>query len=76
MNFYFDLVKTFFQKCFFKILVLLMLISILILNIYHVFFQEQYLLKENISDNLALNEEIKNTDDNDNNDNDDDKQNG
>ncbi len=67
MNFYFDLVKTFFQKYFFKILVLLMLVSILTLNIYHVFFQEQYLLKENISDNLALNEEIKNTDDNDNN---------
>lgn len=69
MNFYFDLVKTFFQKYFFKILVLLMLVGILILNIYHVFFQEQYLLKENVNDSLALNEEIKNTDDNDNNDN-------
>ena len=67
MNFYFDLVKTFFQKYFFKLLVLLMLVSILTLNIYHVFFQEQYLLKENVSDSLALNEEIKNTNDNDNN---------
>ena len=64
MNFYFDLVKTFFQKYFFKLLVLLMLVSILTLNIYHVFFQEQYLLKENVSDSLALNEEIKNTNDN------------
>lgn len=69
MNFYFDLVKTFSQKYFFKILVLLMLVSILILNIYHVFFQEQYLLKENVSDNLALNEEIKDTSDSDNSDN-------
>lgn len=63
MNFYFDLVKTFFQKYFFKILMLLMVGSILLLNIYHIFFQEFNFLDDK-SNNIVLNEDNKDTSDN------------
>lgn len=66
MNFYFDLVKTFLQKYFFKILMLLMVGSILLLNIYHIFFQEFNFLDDK-SNNIVLNEDNKDTSDNDDN---------
>ena len=60
MNFYFDLVKTFLQKYFLKILMLLMVGSILLLNIYHIFFQEFNFLDDK-SNNIVLNEDNKDT---------------
>ena len=66
MNFYFDLVKTFLQKYLFKILMLLMVGSILLLNIYHIFFQEFNFLDDK-SNNIVLNEDNKDTSDNDDN---------
>ena len=60
MNFYFDLVKTFLQKYFLKILMLLMVGSILFLNIYHIFFQEFNFLDDK-SNNIVLNEDNKDT---------------
>ena len=55
MNFYFDLVKTFFKKYFGKALLVIMIVSILILNIYHIFFQD---LKLNNSCTNNINEKI------------------
>ena len=66
MNFYFDLVKTFLQKYLFKILMLLMVGSILLLNIYHIFFQEFNFLDDK-SNNIVLNEDNKDTSNNDDN---------
>ena len=66
MNFYFDLVKTFLQKYLFKILMLLMVGSILLLNIYHIFFQEFNFLDDK-SNNIVLNEDNKDASDNDDN---------
>ena len=63
MNFYFDLVKTFLQKYFLKILMLLMVGSILLLNIYHIFFQEFNFLDDK-SNNIVLNEDTKDASDN------------
>lgn len=41
MNFYFDLVKQFSKKYFLPIFICLMLISILTLDVYHIFFQDK-----------------------------------
>ena len=41
MNFYFDLVKQFSKKNFLPIFICLMLISILTLDVYHIFFQDK-----------------------------------
>ena len=62
MNFYFDLVKTFFKKYFGKALLVIMIVSILILNIYHIFFQDLNLnnsYTNNINEKIALNEDTK-----------------
>ena len=62
MNFYFDLVKTFFKKYFGKALLVIMIVSILILNIYHIFFQDLNLnnsCTNNINEKIALNEDTK-----------------
>lgn len=62
MNFYFDLVKTFFKKYFGKALLVIMIVSILILNIYHIFFQDLKLnnsCTNNINEKIALNDDTK-----------------
>lgn len=68
MNFYFDLVNTFFKKYFGKALLVIMIVSILILNIYHIFFQNlNNSYTNNINEKIALNEDTKDDMDNDDN---------
>ena len=67
MNFYFDLVKQFSKKYFLPIFICLMLISILTLDVYHIFFQDKTFknLEEAIS---LLEKEEKNLEINNNSD--------
>lgn len=67
MNFYFDLVKQFSKKYFLPIFICLMLISILTLDVYHIFFQDKTFknLEEAIS---LLKKEENNLEINDNSD--------
>ena len=60
MNFYFDLVKTFFKKYFGKALLVIMIVSILILNIYHIFFQDLKLNNSCTNNTYNLCNSIKN----------------
>ena len=52
MNFYFDLVKQFSKKYFLPIFICLMLISILTLDVYHIFFQDKTF--KNLEEALSL----------------------
>lgn len=54
MNFYFDLIKQFAKKYLFKIFTGLMLGSICILNIYHIFFQDKITSCKNTQDSTFL----------------------
>lgn len=54
MNFYFDLIKQFAKKYLFKIFNGLMLGSICILNIYHIFFQDKIASCKNTQDSTFL----------------------
>lgn len=54
MNFYFDLIKQFAKKYLFKIFTGLMLGSICILNIYHIFFQDKIASCKNTQDSTFL----------------------
>ena len=67
MNFYFDLVKQFSKKYFLPLFICLMLISILTLDVYHIFFQDKTFknLEEVIS---LLEKEEKNLEINNNSD--------
>lgn len=52
MNFYFDLVKQFSKKYFLPIFICLMLISILTLDVYHIFFQDK--IFKNLEEAISL----------------------
>lgn len=52
MNFYFDLVKQFSKKYFLPIFICLMLISILTLDVYHIFFQDKTF--KNLEETISL----------------------